>query len=68
MAESCEKCRFGISLPGHTDRLCRRYPPVLYTIRSYQHQDGNATEHESAWSQPVMGADEWCGEYQEVMP
>lgn len=67
--ERCKVCKFW-EHPTHQDDLhdddkegrCRRYPAVL--IGHDVEERGWACQEASHWSQPVMYAGDWCGEFQ----
>jgi len=69
MKESCRSCRFSLKIAGFEAPnqppeaagtavyVCRRFPPA-------QSERPHAeTPVEERW--PVVGADDWCGEYKQ---
>ena len=58
----CKTCRYWLAVasPGEelVDGECRRYPPVL-TSPEY-------ADSQSAWSFPVVGITDVCGEWKRV--
>ena len=56
MSENCKTCVFSAKNGKHL--MCRRFPPQFYTYSV------NCEEIDSTALFPVVGEDDWCGEYQ----
>jgi hypothetical protein len=50
----CDECKFYVRIDRNGGR-CRRYPPTIY--------DG--THINSVGYQPLVDADDWCGEWKD---
>jgi len=68
MKDQCQRCNFW-EAPAHQDELhdddkyglCRSHPAVFVGVS--QESSEWACQEVSSWSQPVMYATDWCGEF-----
>jgi len=61
--ENCENCKYSLVNLGDEQRICKRFPPVyIFTPEDINSEDEYYLEG-FAWHQPVVGFDEWCGEW-----
>lgn len=54
--QQCQFCMYFKFFSG-ANGVCRRTPPL-----------GNRTGESNTWQWPMMGVDEWCGEFKEIPP
>jgi len=60
MTETCETCRFWGNQSGYDGGFCRRFPPQVVVLPSFDPAHASMESHF-----PYTAKAEFCGEYQE---
>ena len=66
--QQCGNCKFANLLPGSPDLICQRMPPLPILYGMVQSVIGGPPQPRVVGHWPLVGADNWCGEWQQGTP